>query len=145
LHGNREDLWSSFHSDSLLSGLVLDWLHSHWLEDEMITLEGLRGKKHLLYLRADVNALQDCQGIEIGSPMGDSEIVQDYRKINSQTSKEGKIKVRRKKKETKLFYAANILKESVTLAFLAAFAMSDKQSFAGECDIDVQKKSLLQK
>ena len=58
------------------------------MEDEKLTLENLVNKKHLLYLGKD-NTLEDCDGIEEGSAK-DSDIVQDYKKVNQQLPSRGK-------------------------------------------------------
>ncbi len=73
----------------VLSQLVLDWIHAQWLEDEKLTLDMLGAKKHLLYSPTDSKKLSDCQGVQEGSET-DSELVQDYKKINKEMAQEGK-------------------------------------------------------
>ena len=86
LHASRQELDCA--SARALCQLVLDWIHSQWLEDERLTLDALKSKNHLLYLGSD-NTLEDCEEIEEGSA-NDSEIVQDYKKSNQQIPKQAK-------------------------------------------------------
>lgn len=93
--------------------LVLDWIHRQWLDDEKLTLDQLKSKKHLLYMGKN-NSLEDCEDIEEGSP-NDSDIVQDYKKVNQQIPKQNK-KVRRHSnlkpaKPRELLYARHINQE----------------------------------
>ena len=95
LNPTRDELEVSASVPQKLSRRVLDWLHVQWLDDDRLTIEDLRRKKHMLYLSPTDNTFKDCQSIGEGSP-GDSEIVQDYRKVSREMSKEGgKQKVRR--------------------------------------------------
>lgn len=86
LHGSKEEM-DAAQSKSICQ-LVLDWIHSQWLEDQKLSLETLAGKKHLLYLGKN-NTMQDCDGIEEGSA-NDSDIIKDYKKVNQQMPKSGK-------------------------------------------------------
>ncbi len=88
LHGSKEEM--ELAQDRSLCQLVLDWIHGQWLEDERLSLQALKGKKHLLFLDKG-NSLEDCQSIEEGSAK-DSEIIQDYKKNNQhhQLSKQEK-------------------------------------------------------
>ncbi len=115
LHGSREEL--ELAQSRSLSQLVLDWIHGQWLEDERLTLEAIKDKKHLLFLDKD-NSLEDCQAIEEGSPH-DSEIIQDYKKTNmhQHQSKQAK-KVRRHSamkpaKPRELLYSRHINQEDL--------------------------------
>ncbi|KAF2343233.1 hypothetical protein FHG87_026011, partial [Trinorchestia longiramus] len=67
-----------------LCTLVLEWIRRQ-MEEEDITLEALKEKKHLLYLNID-NSLHDCSDIRTGDAQ-DTEMVQDYKKISRKLSK----------------------------------------------------------
>ena len=62
------------------------------LEDERLTLEKLCSRQHLLYMGRE-NRLEDCNSIEEGSA-NDSEIIQDYKKVNQAKVHNKKTKVR---------------------------------------------------
>ena len=64
------------------------------LEDERLTLEKLCSRQHLLYMGRE-NRLEDCNSIEEGSA-NDSEIIQDYKKVNQAKVHNKKTKVRTK-------------------------------------------------
>ena len=61
LCATRDELDALASAPSRLSRRVLDWLHAQWLEDDRLTLDDLRARKHLLYLSPDDNAFRDCQ------------------------------------------------------------------------------------
>ena len=61
LCATRDELDAAAALPEKLSRRVLDWLHVQWLDDDRLTIEDLRGKKHLLYLSPDDNAFRDCQ------------------------------------------------------------------------------------
>ena len=61
LCATRDELDALASLPSRLSRRVLDWLHVQWLEDDRLTLDDLRARKHLLYLSPDDNTFRDCQ------------------------------------------------------------------------------------
>ena len=115
LHGSREEL--ELTRPGSLCQLVLDWIHGQWLEDEQLSLQALKAKKHLLFLDKD-NWLEDCQSIEEGSAK-DSEIIQDYKKTNQQQQGQKQEKKVRRHSNMKparpreLLYSRHINREEV--------------------------------
>ena len=61
LCATRDELDAAASLPEKLSRRVLDWLHVQWLDDDRLTIEDLKKKKHLLYLSPDDNAFRDCQ------------------------------------------------------------------------------------
>ena len=61
LCATRDELDAAAALPEKLSRRVLDWLHVQWLDDDRLTIDDLRRKKHLLYLSPDDNAFRDCQ------------------------------------------------------------------------------------
>ncbi|XP_047001458.1 influenza virus NS1A-binding protein homolog isoform X1 [Schistocerca americana] len=71
--------------------LALEWVRRQ-IEGDAILIEQLTEKTHLLYLALD-NSLQDCSELPTGD-VGDTEIVQDYKKMSkkSQANPKGRRK-----------------------------------------------------
>ncbi|XP_059092667.1 influenza virus NS1A-binding protein homolog isoform X2 [Tigriopus californicus] len=91
LHNTKVDIEAA--KSEPLCQLALDWIHIQWLEDEKLTLDSMTTKRHLLYVGRE-NKLEDCKGIEEGSP-NDSEIIQDYKKTNQKQLPRQMKKIRR--------------------------------------------------